>query len=217
MFEITKNVETFIYTQLKSCKYGDKVILPDGKRGIVISETNELMLLMVKNGESFTYDGQHFSYVNGDTVVQKKVRATEITMSKDTYKKENSNMIKDYKIYKDKDGKDKVVVVKFADGTEERAVCCEEDNFDLERGVEICVLKYLLGDRYRTTISDVMKQIKAIDKEKEAKKKEEAEIAAKKEKAVRKKARRAENLRKKRISEMEEAYFNAMTRAGLNS
>lgn len=217
MFEVKKIVETFIYKQLKFCEYGDEVVLPDGNKAIVLAERDGAVLLMIKNKETFIYDGRNFAYFHGDTIVQKKVEATEITLSKDTYKKENDNMIKDYKIYKDRDGKEKVVVVKFVDGTEERAVCCEEDNFDLERGVEICVMKHYLGDKYRAMVSDAMKQIKAIDKEKEVKKKEEVEIAAKKAKAARKKAKRAENLRKKRISEMEEAYLNAMSRANLNS
>lgn len=211
-----------ILTNLKNCKVGDKVTLLSGKPGIIVHKDNFYVKILLSG-----VLGKEFITVCYDTVVRKKVKATEITFLRDTFPEDvlsknillkgDERMIKNYKIYKGKDGRDKVVVVSFADGTEERAVCCEEDTFDLERGVEICVMKHLFGDRYKNMISDAMKEIKAIDKEKEAKKKEEAEIAAKKAKAARKKAKRTENLRKKRIFEMEEAYYNALKRVKENA
>lgn len=114
--------------------------------------------------------------------------------------------IKDYKVYEDT-----ALIVEFEDGTTEKAVANEDDFFDLERGMEITVLKHILGaDVYKTMRKIAMKQIKAIDKAKEDKKKEEELIARKKAKAARKKARRLERKRKERIAEMKEAYLSAM-------
>lgn len=114
--------------------------------------------------------------------------------------------IKDYKVYEDT-----ALIVEFEDGTKEKAVANEEDRFDLERGVEICVLKHLYGvDGYKSMVKKAMNQIKAVDKAKEDKKKEEELIARKKAKAARKKARRLERKRKERIAEMKEAYLAAM-------
>lgn len=114
--------------------------------------------------------------------------------------------IKDYKVYEDT-----ALIVEFEDGTKEKAVANEEDRFDLERGVEICVLKHLYGvDGYKSMVKKAMNQIKAVDKAKEDKKKEEELIVRKKAKAARRKARRLERKRKERIAEMKEAYLAAM-------
>lgn len=114
--------------------------------------------------------------------------------------------IKDYKIYEDR-----AVIVEFEDGTQEKAVCNEDDKFDLEYGVQLCVLKHIFGaDEYKSMIKTAMNQIKRINKEKENKKKEEELIARKKAKAARRKARRLERKRKERVEEMKEAYLAAM-------
>lgn len=44
-----------------------------------------------------------------------------------------------------KDGAPKVVVVKFADGTKEKAVLDLTDTYSLEQGISICITKKLLG------------------------------------------------------------------------
>ena len=114
--------------------------------------------------------------------------------------------IKDYKIYNDK-----VVVVWFDDGTEEKATVCEGDKFDLEYGISLCCLKHIYGrDGYKAMVKDFMRQIKSIDKAKEEKQKTEELIAKKKAKAARRKARHQENRRKKRIAEMQEAIIGAL-------
>lgn len=114
--------------------------------------------------------------------------------------------IKDYKVYEDT-----ALIVEFEDGTKEKAVCNEDDKFDIERGITICVLKHLFGvDGYKSMVKKAMNQIKAVDKAKEDKKKEEELIARKKAKAARKKARRLERKRNERIEEMKTAYLAAM-------
>ena len=132
-------------------------------------------------------------------------------------KKEEKQMkeffIKNYKVC-DNNGV-KTLVVDFEDGSKERAVCCPEDPFELQRGLEIVVLKHILGrDNYKAMIKTAMKQIKAIDKAAEEAKKEKEMIAAKKASAARKKARYKANKRKQRIAEMKEAYVAAMKECG---
>lgn len=133
--------------------------------------------------------------------------ASEVETKKNIKEKNMKDFkIKDYKVYEDT-----ALIVEFEDGTKEKAVANEEDRFDLERGVEICVLKHLYGvDGYKSMVKKAMNQIKAVDKAKEDKKKEEELIARKKAKAARKKARRLERKRKERIAEMKEAYLAAM-------
>lgn len=53
----------------------------------------------------------------------------------------------------------KVVKVKFSDGTIERAICDEEDEFDLKIGVFICISKYL----YKDTLTNHGIYIKALE------------------------------------------------------
>ena len=125
------------------------------------------------------------------------------------------NLMKKYKILDYKVYNEKIVILTFEDNTEERAVCCDEDNFDLERGIEVCVLKHLLGrDKYKSFLKDAMRQVKAVDVAKEEDKKQKEIIKAKKESVARKKARYRANKRAKRIAEMKEAYLSAMKECG---
>lgn len=118
--------------------------------------------------------------------------------------------IKSYKVC-DNDGV-KTVVVKFEDGSDEHAVCCADDQFELERGIEVCILKKVLGrDNYKTLLRKAMNQVKAIDKA------EEAALAAEKAykaKIEKKKAKRIAKKRAARIEEMKEAYLAAMKEHG---
>ena len=138
--------------------------------------------------------------------------------------KDFSFRIYDYKVYNNK-----ALKVTFRDGfnkehrlEEEKAVCNDEDTFDLMRGLEVCVLKHILGeDTYKQIIKEISKQIKAIEDEEKAKKEKEEMIAKKKAKNdVRMAKRRAKiqllederkaKERQERIEEMKEAYLAAM-------
>ena len=125
----------------------------------------------------------------------------DINMKKTSYK------IVDYKVYDNK-----VVVVKFDDNTEEKAVCCNLDDFDIERGIEVCVMKHICGgnDTYKSILHTANRQIKDIDKAKEAKKAQEELVEKKKAKAAKRKAKYLENKRKERVEEMTEAYVKAL-------
>lgn len=131
---------------------------------------------------------------------------------------ENKNMktfkIVDYKVH-DNDGT-KSVVVEFGDGTKEHAVCCKGDTFELERGVEVCLMKHIFGEtEYKSMLRKSMKQIKEIDKAAEDKKKEEELIARKKAKNEKRKARHKANRRARRVAEMREAYLGALKEYGI--
>ena len=59
--------------------------------------------------------------------------------------------IKDYKVY------GKTTIVFFSDGTKETVVCNDEDNFDVEQGIAMCVIKRMLGDKYKKSVRSIVK------------------------------------------------------------
>lgn len=122
-------------------------------------------------------------------------------------KEDKMTNIKSYKVLNDV-----AMIVEFADGDVQKAVCKNGDVFDFTRGLELCVVKHTLGgdDKYKALIRSALRDIKAIDKETE-KQKEEAElIARKKAKAARRKAQKLARKREERIEEQKEAYLRAM-------
>lgn len=139
------------------------------------------------------------------------VTSRDIINKEQEMKKSFKFKIVDYRTYENV-----VVIVTFEDEkgnrTDVKSVCNDGDIFDLERGIEVCVFKYLYGDTYKNTIKEAMRQIKAVDKAKEDKKKEEELVARKKAKAARKKAKRLAQQRQRRIDEMQEAFFGAMVK-----
>ena len=115
--------------------------------------------------------------------------------------------ITDYKVIKDT-----VVIVTFADGTKEKAVCSLNDEFNLERGIEICVLKKLCGGtkQYNSLIKSALKRVNEID----AKKKKEAEERElekrRKAKAAERRAKRKAKKRQEQIDMQAEAFLKGM-------
>lgn len=88
--------------------------------------------------------------------------------------------------------KDKVTIVTFADGTQEKAVCAEGDTFSLENGITICLMKKMLADSciegtgtsiYNNLIRYATKKVGAAKKEEEEAKKLEKEVKAARKKA----------------------------------
>lgn len=117
----------------------------------------------------------------------------------------------------------KVVIVKFADGTTEKAVLSDDDTFSLEQGISICITKKILnkelkgangGSAYNKLVDYGLKVYK--DKEKNAKKKAEDEKKAKEaeqkriEKIRKKREKRKAKLREEQIEIQAEAYRRAM-------
>lgn len=80
---------------------------------------------------------------------------------------------------------DKVTIVTFADGTQEKAICREGDTFSIETGVTICIMKRILrlmfeefGDKsgtnlYNNMLREALKKKDAFKIEKEKAKEEE--------------------------------------------
>ena len=69
----------------------------------------------------------------------------------DNYIENMFDKIKDYKVY------GKTTIVFFSDGTKETVVCCDEDNFDIEQGITMCVIKRMFGDKYKKSVKSIIK------------------------------------------------------------
>lgn len=104
------------------------------------------------------------------------------------------------------------VVVEFVDGTKEKAVLSEEDNFSLEQGVSICLAKKLVGGSsiYNKLIDYMLRKYAQIQKKKAD---EAAELKAKKERARKYKEKKAAKKAAKReeyVRTMQEAFSRAL-------
>lgn len=117
---------------------------------------------------------------------------------------------------------DRVIMVKFSDGTTEKAVLDESDTFSVEQGIAICLTKKLLstltrgngGSVYNKLVEYGVKTYEAIEAHKAEVAKEKTEKAAKAkrdaEKAQRKKERKVAEQREADIEIQKEAYLRAM-------
>ena len=220
--------------KLYECNIGDKVKIIGGlkhgcqgkkdKPGIVISkedfylkkETKIFIGWIPENhpkdiGFVETEDCVYSVNNNCEVELLERANIKETKNIKEKIKDMKNFKIVDYKVYNNK-----AVNVTFKDAvgkpeTEEKAVCNEEDKFDLSRALEICVLKHILGeDTYKQIIKEISRQVKAIDKAAKDKKELEEMIARKRAKNARRKARRQEKARQERIDEIKEAYLAAM-------
>ena len=118
------------------------------------------------------------------------------------------DFVKDVKIL----AENKVVQVTFKDGTSEKAVCNDEDNFSLEIGISICIAKKILGGTGKYN-SAIRKAMKIIESKKKAEEKEEEE----RERILKRRKKREEYLKKRELKKreeqikiQEEAYYRAM-------
>lgn len=104
---------------------------------------------------------------------------------------------------------DRVVLVRFADGTFTKSVCAPNDTFDIDTGIMVCLIKKLLGDGGTKIYNDALRHVhKVMDRnEKIAKIAKECKSKRKAEKIrinAEKKAAK-ERKRQERIEEMAEA------------
>ncbi len=116
----------------------------------------------------------------------------------------------------------RVIMVKFVDGTTEKAVLDENDTFSVEQGIAICLTKKLLstltrgngGSVYNKLVEYGLKTYEAIEERKAEVAKENDEKVAKAkrnaEKAQRKRERKAAEQREADIEIQKEAYLRAM-------
>ena len=107
----------------------------------------------------------------------------------DKYVENMFDKIKDYKVY------EKTTIVFFSDGTKETVVCCDKDNFDIEQGITMCVIKRMFGDKYKKSVKSIIKA-KTLN-EKNAKKLEEAHKEAQLREERKEKRNRENKLRMK--------------------
>ena len=106
----------------------------------------------------------------------------------------------------------KVVEVTFADGTRQKAVCDENDEFSMETAIAVCLAKRAMGGSavYNKAVKKAMKvyEDKLAREEEEAKEKARREKRRAKHKAYLE--RREAKRREARIEEMAEAYRRAL-------
>lgn len=128
-------------------------------------------------------------------------------------------VIENVSVYKDKDGKDKTVVIKFADGTTERASTRHGDTFDLETGISLCIAKKMYVTLARTPYGKssgfskiVHKAVKIYNngvKEEEARKKRAAEEKLAEQRRIAKRKKRAEKRRQRKVNLLKDAFVAA--------
>ena len=112
----------------------------------------------------------------------------------------------------------RVVIVEFADGTQEKAVLAKEDTFSLEQGISICITKKLLSNIIGSgNGSSVYNKLidYAIKKYEDdiAYEKELAEIEAKEKQAAEKKERKKKAKEKKQQDKYRQDYIDAICEA----
>ena len=134
----------------------------------------------------------------------------EIETSKTKEIKLEGNMkfrIKSYKVIKDK-----VVIVEFEDGDIQKSVCMPGDTFDVERGLEVCIMKYICGGKakYHNVLKEAQKQIDALEIKAQKEKAEKENAAKKKAKEDARQTARKARAKQARIDEMTEAYLKAL-------
>lgn len=116
--------------------------------------------------------------------------------------------IKDVRIYNNC-----AIVVEFMDGTTEKAVVHQCDEFSVEQGISICITKKLVGGSsiYNKLIDRAIRVLLKNDAKRTEKIKIEEERKERKKKNEEKKARREAAKREKSIEAQKEAYVRAWT------
>ena len=116
--------------------------------------------------------------------------------------------IEDVKIYNNC-----AIVVKFMDGTTEKAVVHQCDEFSVEQGISICITKKLVGGSsiYNKLIDRVIRVFLKNDAKKTEEARAKEERRERKKKNEEKKARREAAIREKSIEAQKEAYVRAWT------
>ena len=118
--------------------------------------------------------------------------------------------IKDIDIIKGKDGNPKVIIVTFNDNTKTKAVCSEDDTFDFELGINICMMKKIYGKGYYKFIKAAQTKYQNKIKKQEEEKEKAERIKAKRAKNIAKKQQRDARRREDNIEMQKEAYIRAM-------
>lgn len=141
------------------------------------------------------------------------------------YEDNNNIEISSYEIL----ARNKVIRIFFSDGTQEKVICDDKDEFDLRRGLFVALSKKMYKEKYTlegiehmaTELSYQKKYVKMVDKaikdhnrklvEEENKKHEEA---LQKKLAYERKVKRDKKKRERTINIQKEAYVRAMKEIG---
>ena len=127
-------------------------------------------------------------------------------------------VIENVSVYKDTNGKDKTVVIKFDDGSTEKASTRHGDKFDLETGISLCIAKKMyatLAGTYGKSSGFskiVHKAVKIYNngvKEEEARKKRAAEEKLAEQRKEAKRKKRAEKRRQRKVNLLKDAFVAA--------
>lgn len=121
-----------------SKRYNDVTVNKDGNMNI--------------NGVTVPWIGITNPTMNFDPAVKFDFTTVNYTKAHvDKYVENMFDRIKDYKVY------EKTTIVFFSDGTKETVGCCDKDTFDVEQGITMCVLKRMLGDKYKKSVKSIIK------------------------------------------------------------
>jgi hypothetical protein len=157
--------------------------------------------------------------VRPDTVTKLDVKHDKIYVKhyKDGFFKNERYLIPDITDVK---VHNKTVLVTFADNTSTVAVLDNEDKFNLEQGISICITKKLLGESgssiYNKLIKRAFKVIKNNEKAAAKKEKDKIENEKRKAAALKRHQKKQAKKREARIEEMAEAYIRAVERLNLH-
>lgn len=105
-----------------------------------------------------------------------------------------------------------VVIVEFVDGTKEKAVLSEEDNFSLEQGVSICLTKKIVGGSsiYNKLIDYMLLKYERLQKQKADEAAALKAATEKRRKYAEKKAMKKAAKREECVRTMQEAFSRAL-------
>lgn len=116
---------------------------------------------------------------------------------------------------------DRVVKVTFEDGSFTKSVCSDNDTFDLDVGITICILKRVMGKNghklYNNMMRDIHKIMDENEKDKEKARKEKAERKAKQRKTEFKAAAKKAKARQDQIDIQKTAFVEALRVSGIGS
>lgn len=116
---------------------------------------------------------------------------------------------------------DRVVKVTFEDGSFTKSVCSDNDTFDLDVGITICILKRAMGKDghklYNNMMRDIHKIMDENEKDKEKARKDKAERKAKQRKTELKAAAKKAKARQDQIDIQKTAFVEALRASGIGS
>jgi len=183
-------------------------------------EAKEKMVEVQRMGYSYDFNGKNPININltGISYYANERRIVGDNLNCAVTYKTIIPVIEKVSVYPDKDGKDKTVVIKFADDTTERASTRHGDAFDLETGISLCIAKkmyktlagtYGKSSGFSKIVHKAVKIYKNGIKEEEARKKREAEEKLAEQRKEAKRKKRAEKRRQRKVNLFKDAFVAA--------